>query len=64
MTETQLRYLNRFHLRISYFNWILHYFSISWAISDIRMGHIDRTVIHYSQVEWKEVSISGVGKES
>lgn len=41
MTETQLRYLNRFHLRISYFNWMLHYFSISWAISDIRMGHID-----------------------
>ena len=41
MTETQLRYLNRFHLRISYFNWILHSFSISWAISDIRMGHID-----------------------
>ncbi len=41
MTETQLRYLIRFHLRISYFNWTLHYFSISWAISDIRMGHID-----------------------
>lgn len=41
MTETQLRYLNRFHLIIRYFNWILHYSSISWAISDIRMGHID-----------------------
>lgn len=41
MTETQLRYLNRFHLRISYFNWILRYFSITWAISDTRMGHID-----------------------